>query len=169
MPLAVGNTWTYEDRLSFEGSGGNDLLDTITYTVTAQVSKAGKQYFEYMPTRDTIWLSDGTWAFYHLDTFYFRAEEPGKVYDLEEAGERLFYDFNTPYAATQTFLPYTFERDTTNVKVTAGSFANCVIVRGGYLNRVREIYAEGVGLIHQDLEGPTRTLLSAKVGGRSYP
>jgi hypothetical protein len=168
MPLAIGNTWTYQETWYMENA--LFLTDTVTYTVTNRVSKAGKTYFEYMPTQDTAWLENAEWGFLNLDTFYFRTEEPGRVYSYREEGEQLYYDFNATFdSLRKVYLPIARVKDTTEIVVPAGRFTDCTILQGGVGGILVDVFAKGVGIVYRDVDGPNRRLLSAKVGGRSYP
>jgi hypothetical protein len=58
--------------------------------------------------------------------------------------------------------------DTTNVRVTAGTFKSAVNFRSRYAYGDRSIYARGVGMIYRQTSNSYMKLLYAVIGGRRY-
>ncbi len=151
FPLQIGDTWKYN------GIGFLNQGDILTMTIDGTQEFNGKTYFRMTKSYK---LSPALEA-----PDYFRIEND-KVYMLIEKKDVLFIDF--------------VNRDTTVGYVY--STEDSVVTKVGTFNKVKNVgwpaspvdgapvnsYAPNIGLISSVIEGPSYTLIYAKIGNKIY-
>jgi hypothetical protein len=165
FPYKIGDEYVIEEWGIFSGI---EFTDTITYRVVDVVKLNGNPYYRvigngglmYFPGEDPLPRTP--------DTSLFRVDG-SKVFSRSNRGEYAYIDFDAPYAfSPEPASTMGFVKDTLAVQVPAGQF-------DGKLMRMPQpigayfIYAKDVGFVTQFFPEYRATLLSAKVGGRSYP
>ena len=151
FPLHVGDTWRYLQSFN------NDTLDYLDVQVEGIKSFNGINYYQlsYKYEFKKIMIQDK----------YFRKDN-GKVFIYRDSTEKLYIDF--------------FNRDTTagyiyqkldSLQTSIGLLRNIVSVAypGSAVDaQPYEKYAQAVGLITSETEGPFLSIIHAKINGIIY-
>jgi hypothetical protein len=162
FPYAVGDEYVWQV---------NDHYNDTTYTRTWKVTATKKEYY-FVHVSDEYLHSDikvGQGPALRRDTDLYRVSGDS-VFNRRDTREGLLLDFSHTYepGGGSTFR---YVKDTNNVVVPAGTFSGKIM----RWDEGRHVYAQGVGMIYSEFifggfyEPVEIVLLSAKVGGRSYP
>lgn len=165
FPYSIGDEYVWQV---------NDLNFDTTYTRTWQVTTAQKidSNWYYVHVSDEYFHTNikfGQGPAMRRDTSLYRVQSDS-IFLRTGTFEYLSVDFTRNYqpGGGSTFM---YVKDTSNVVVPAGTFAGKIM----RWDDGRHIYAQGVGMISSEYvsssgyEPVEIELLSAKVGGRSYP
>jgi hypothetical protein len=158
--------YTIGDKYAFQMFVNDFLGDTIHYEVV----------------KDTL-IDGETWQIHdRRSTFLFTEENsPDPItrrelvrIDANGLSKRLMMyglmpiDGSRSFDASATDSIGMYVSDTTNVRVTAGTFTNASNFRSRYQYGDRSIYAPGIGMIYRETSNSYMTLLYAVIGGKRY-
>jgi hypothetical protein len=171
FPYQVGDTIAYADTF---GGGPVTTLDSVlrdTVRVVGTTTIGNDVYQIHQIDHDSVTIIDIGRIKPVMDSEYYFIDG-SKIYQWWNESKTSIADFAKPFTpgtTTDDFMRFEahYVKDTV-VTVVAGTF-NTKLLECGELLGIRRYYAAGVGMVLMTQNNYRRELLSAKVGGRSYP
>lgn len=147
VPLAIGNRWTYRVTW-YDTTGHINLSDTLTFYIRGDTTVSGIHWY--------LQGYEGTM----VGQLGFRNDAVG--YHITNFGA--YYTYRYPAAVGETYDGRTIESTDSLINTPIDTFS-CYVYRSSWYGKpYREIYAPGIGLVHDEIlwvsyEGQTSYLV----------